>query len=648
MPATSSSDFDLAQMSVETFSEREARLSEHLVYLHHHPETIAAVDTETTGLKVKGGYDTCIGVSVAYRDEDERMQSFYVAFGHAVGENDSRRTQLRLKSVLEDRRRVLLWANMKFDWASLLTVGIDVRENPFYDIMVMAQAVNENWPKSKSLDSLAREYLPANARKIAVWAWESKFKLKHEKTTGWPNTTPFMMDEYARVDTELTYRVWEVLVADFRWQSLDPKIHEHKQRFARLLLKMEMRGVRLDKELTRAWLREGRARMREINDSLGLDLNKPDHIKELFLDRLKLPVVKRTKPSKTHPDGQPSFDRFAMEIYEPMLERDGRDEAKLFTEYQGWKTACGLLYSSWIEKVDEDGRLRTDFIMHQTVTGRLSSRDPNLQQVPRESTKYWNGHSKECFLAEDGWTLVNADFSQLELRLATGYTNAIPGVELERSAFDTFNAGEDIFNRMTKELKAQLTSNAQNAQQRTLAEKWDRNMTKVLVYRLQYGGGFKSLMNAYGIEEDLARVLLQNYREAFPGFQQLNRAITLKAEAENQVKTWSGRVRHMQYESDSYKAMNSVMQGGGADIVERVMLRLEELIDDEDKCRILLTVHDSVVFEIRNELVDEYMPKIEAIMSDVDAVTAPGSFGVVFAVEVERWKYTENGGRKAA
>lgn len=611
---------------IETFHDRTARLNDHLRYLYAHPTTRCAVDTETTGLLVIDGQSVAIGVSVAYRDDEDVLQSFYVAYDHAVGVNDALRVRQRLAYVLEEQPRALAFANVKFDWAALLTIGINVVKQAFFDVATMAQMVNENWPKKKSLDNLAIEYLPPNSRKVAVWPWEAKHKLATEKKTGWPNTTPFMMDEYARVDTELTLRVCESLERDRRWKELPTSIWAHKQKFTRLLFKMSQRGIRINQALTRRWMNEGVARMREINDSLGLDLNKPGDIKELFLERLKLPVVKRTKL------GAPSFDRFAMEIYGPMLEVDGRPEAKLFTEYQGWKTAVGLLYRAWLEKVSPDGRLRTDFITHETVTGRLSSRNPNLQQVPRESDKYWNGHAKECFVADDGWELINADFSQLELRVATGYSK-------EPAAMETFNAGEDIFNRMTVELKATLTANARNEQQALLAKKWDRNMTKVLVYRLQYGGGYKSLMLAYGIDDELAKDLLNNYRESFPRFQQLNRAITMKAETEMQVRTWSGRIRHLQYESDAYKAMNSVIQGGSADIVERIMLRLYDELDNEDECRILLTVHDSVVFEIRKDLVDSYIPRIKAIMEDVDAITAPDSFGVVFAVEVERWKY---------
>lgn len=625
-----------------------ASASEHLLYLRDRPDRLIAVDTETSdrdpdspfGLRVDDGRAKCIGVSIAYRDDDKVMQSFYLGIDHWVGQNVDARTVAKLKWILEQEGRRLAFANVQFDMLSLLTIGIDVRSQWFYDAMIMAQMINENYPKTKSLDQLALHYLPENARKIAVWPWEAQFKLKWEKTHGWPNTTPEMMDDYARTDTVLTLRVIEVMLADYRWKELNPALWEHKQRFARLLLKMRLRGIRIDQKLTRAWLTEGVARMKEINAELGLDLNKPGDIRELFLERLKLPVVKTTKPSKLHPEGQPSFDRFAMEIYAPMLERDGRLEAQLFTEYQGWKTATGLLYRSWLEKVSPDGRLRTEFIMHETVTGRLSSRNPNLQQVPRESKKYWNGHAKECFVTDPGWILLNADFAQLELRIATGYSK-------EPAALETFNSGEDIFNRMTTELREQLRAGAENEQQSRLAENWVRDHTKVLVYRLQYGGGFKSLMNAYGIDEDLARNLLGNYRQAFPEFQRLNRTITMKAEAEGQVRTWSGRIRHLAYESDAYKAMNSVIQGGGADIVERVMLRLDELVCDEN-CHILLTVHDSVVFECREELADEYIPRIKAVMEDVDAVTAPGSFGVHFAVEVEKWKYTTNGGRKVA
>ena len=630
---TSPSSSDLFEPEPEeSFSGRTARLNGHLRYLYAHPGELISVDTETTGLRPDDGTDWAIGVSVSYRDDAGEMQSFYVAYAHVVGQNDAPRVRDRLKFVLEQQPRKIAFANVKFDWAALITIGIDVRHQWFYDISTMAQMINENWPRTKSLDNLAIEYLPDNARKIAVWPWEAQHKLKWEKTHGWPHTTPFMMDEYACGDTELTLRVCETMLRDRRWRDLPSEIWEHKQRFCRLLFVMSRRGIRINQQLTKRFHDEGVARMREINESLGLDLNKPGDIKELFLGRLKLPVVARTKPSKTYPEGQPSFNSVAMEIYEPMLERDDRPEAKLFTEYQGWKTAVGLLYRAWLDKVSPDGRLRTDFVMHGTVTGRLSSRNPNLQQVPRESTKYWNGHAKECFVADEGWTLVNADFSQLELRVATGYSK-------EQAALETFNAGEDIFNRMTTELRAQLANSITNEQTRKLAENWDRNMTKVLVYRLQYGGGYKSLMNAYGIDEELAKGLLENYRTAFPAFQQLNRTITLKAEVDGYVRTWSGRVRHMQYESDAYKAMNSVIQGGSADIVERVMLRLYEELDDPDRCRILLTVHDSVVFEIRDEYVDEYIPKIKAIMEDVDAVTAPSSFGVVFAVEVERWKY---------
>lgn len=622
----STTDFDDVE---EAFDERTRRINDHLRYIHEHVGIPLAVDTETDGLRVDDGRNHCIGVSVAYRRSydgfGEVLESFYVAFRHVVGTNDTERVQRRLAAVLQERHP-LIFANVQFDWLALRTIGIDVVWQEFYDIITMSNMVNENWPRERSLDNLAKEYLPENARKVAVWPWEARFKLKTEKTTGWPHTTPYMMDEYARVDTELTYRVWEVLVADRRWSDIPPAVWEHKQEFIRLLLVMRVRGIRVDEKLARHFDATGTRRMREINDQLGLDLNKPGDKEELFLNRLGLPVIKRGKPTKKNPEGAPSFDKFVMAEYEPMIERLDSPVAKLFKEYQGWKTAVTAMYRVYVDRLSPDGRLRTEFTTHVTRTGRLSSKNPNLQQIPKETDKPWSGRAKECFVAEDGWGLVNADFSQLELRIGTGYAK-------EPELIKVFETGDDVFDQMTEQFRTLLPPQ--------IAKGWGRGDTKTLVYSMQYGAGKKRLMGAFGVGEETAQIILDTYREAFPRFRDLNRAITLKAEAYGEVRTWSGRVRHLQYESDSYKAMNSVIQGGAADIVERVMLRLYRELDDPDRCRILLTVHDSVVFEIREELIDEYMPRIEAIMSDVDAVTAPDSFGVKFAVEVERWKYTE-------
>jgi DNA polymerase-1 len=582
------------------------------------------VDTETNGLHVYDGRSNCIGVSIAYREDRPLglLHSFYVGVRHTVGRNADEKTIAKLAYVLTKEEHTLVFANIQFDWFALETIGINVRHQRFWDIIMMANMINENYPIEKSLDNLAKHYLPENARKIAVWPWEAQYKLKVEKVTGWPNTTPEMMDEYACVDTELTLRILEGFLKDKRWKEIPASVWEHKQDFFRLLGVMRKRGIRTDPALCAELERIGTLRMLEINNELGLDLNKPGDKAELFLNRLKLPVVKTSEKT-----GAPSFDKFAMAIYEPMLERMNSPVAKLFKEYQGWKTAVTAMYRVYLSKVSPDGRLRTEFKPHITVTGRLSSANPNLQQIPKETNKAWSGRAKECFLAEEGWDLWNADFSQLELRVGTGYA--------KEWLVEVFaDPTRDLFTEMTETFRELLAKRNPK-----VAESWSRNDTKTLVYSMQYGAGNKRVQNAFGVDFDTAAEIIDSYRALFPRFLRLNRAITLQAEATGQVKTWTGRVRHLAYESDSYKAMNSVIQGGSADIVERVMVRLWKEIDNEDECRILLTTHDSVVFEIKSGLADKYVPQIKAIMEDIDAVTAPDSFGVAFAVEIEKWKY---------
>jgi DNA polymerase-1 len=254
------------------------------------------------------------------------------------------------------------------------------------------------------------------------------------------------------------------------------------------------------------------------------------------------------------------------------------------------------------------------------VTGRLSCSQPNLQQVPKASDKAWNGKVKECFIAEDGFVLLNADFSQLELRLATAYAG-------EEALKEVFAAGRDIFTEMSVVLSEFSTI-------------FDRQNTKTFVYSTQYGAGRTRLMNVFGVTERQAEQMLQDYYRAYPYFRKLNERCKAKVEKDLRIRIWSGRERHFQYANEGYKAMNSVIQGGSADIVERIMVRCFEELESDD-CHILLQVHDSITFEVRIEKVDEYLPRIKAIMEDVSAVTAPTTFDVKFDVDAGFWTQRE-------
>lgn len=569
-----------------------------LKFIRDTEQVVLAVDTEATGFKVSSGDDSCIGISIATVLFGEAY-SHYFPFRHLVGDNYGDDTLALLKEVLERDNLTLVFANAQFDILSLDTIGIHVDQSNFVDICTMAHLINENKPFNKGLDGLSQYYLDG-ASKIYDPI------LEKEKKTGWLNTTGEMMYDYAVTDAELTWRVWDKLNGMKEWSALPESIWIDKQALIRVLMAMRRRGVMIDQSLAREYVDKGEAEMERIKEELQMNPASPMQLKKLLIDDLGLPVVK--KSPKT---GKPSFDKMAMVHYDTMLEKSDSPIAKHIKEFRGWQKAVSAAYKPYLELLDTDGRLRCSYKTHGTATGRLSCSEPNLQQIPKASDKPWNGKVKECFIAKEGYTLVNADFSQLELRLATAYAKEL---ELQK----VFNEGRDIFTEMSKQLGM------------------SRQDTKTLVYSMQYGAGEKRIMDVFGVTKPEAQRIRENYFITYPKFRQLNERCTQKVNATGTIKIWTGRERHFEDKNDGYKAMNSVIQGGAADIVERIMVRCYEQLESEN-CHMLLQVHDSITFEVKTELVEEYMERIRAVMENVDAVTGDTKFDVKFAVDVGYW-----------
>lgn len=558
--------------------------------LYDNPRVPIAVDTETTGLNCVGKVDYCIGVSIAAVLDDGPI-STYIPIRHSIGLNVTTDIASKLKYVLEQEDRPLIFANVQFDVLALETVDIHTANQPFYDILTMANMVDENNPIQKSLANLSIRYLDEQGKLDTP-------EIKKEKKSGWKNTTPEDIYDYAVADAVTTWRIWDKLVTHAEWEILPAEVWEEKQKLIRLLMVMRRRGVGINTELCQEMIDLGEKRLEEIKAELGINPASPKDMARLLLEDLGLPVVKKSKTT-----GKPSFDKFAMEEYEVLLERMDSPVANLIKEFRGWQKAVSASYKPYLELVDADGRLRCSYNTHRTVSGRLSSSDPNLQQVPKASDKPWNGRVKECFIPKDGYTLVEFDYSQLELRLGTAYAG-------EESLKQVFAEGRDIFDEMS----AQLGMSRQD--------------TKTLVYSMQYGAGEKRIMAAFGVDQPTAKRLRENYFNTYPRFKALSDSATHRAEETGRVRIWSGRYRHFQYASESYKALNSIIQGGAADIVERVMVRAHESLDNEN-CRLLLQVHDSLVWEIKTEYVEVWTKHILALMEDVE----PKDFDVRFAVE---------------
>lgn len=566
-----------------------------------------AVDTETTGTEgIRDGTDYAVGVSVAYSTGLDHG-AMYFPFKHVGEGNYSERVLDRLRGIIERADRIV-FHNAKFDLVSLRTLGINYT-GEFYCTLIIANLINENYPFSKDLSSLTRRYVGEDVAKDKPEWFEGL--IKH---FGWGMITAQQMAAYATQDAVITLKLIKAIWPLYLKEATE-EIWQHKQRLIRVIIDMEARGIGINEERVQKLILEGERVMEEMTAELNFNAASRDQKEEFFIHKLGLPVLKRS--DKT---GKPSFDKSVMPEYEEMLERmaPGNKAVEQVLTFNGWQHAMGLFYRPWLElRSEKDGRIHTSYMLHKdendggTVTGRLSSRKPNLQQIPRLGSKPWNKETKLCFQAKPGYVLVEADYSQLELRLATAYAQ-------ERGLMEVFNAGRDIFTEMSYQLN--LT----------------RDQTKTFVYSIQYGAGNQRISNVFRVSIAEARRLRENYFATYPGFAAFGLRAQNVALNTGKIRIWSGRHRHFRdREAESHKAMNACIQGGAADIVERMMVKCANEVADEN-CHMLLQIHDALVFEVRKDMLEHYALKIKAAMEDVDSVTKPvigTGFGVKFNVD---------------
>lgn len=561
-----------------------------------------AIDTETNAEDIRDGRGYLTGISIACspRDSDLVFANYY-PFRHKDLDGNYSIDNLdlleidKINEAFSSFEGWLVFHNAKFDLVSLSTIGINYT-GKFYCTLEIAHLVNENYPYSKSLNACVAAYVDKN---------EAKFEAELElavKAFGWAKVPIHVMTPYAIYDAVLTLRLFTKLILLFKSERLD-KYWEHKQKFIRVIIAMESRGVKVDIPLCEKQATVGKFILEDLIDTLGGNPGSPIFLKKILIDELELPIVK-TSP-KT---GAPSFDKEAMGIYDEILSRKNDPTAQLIKEYRGWSKSVTSNYVPYTELLSPDGRLRPNYKLHGTKTGRMSCEKPNLQQIPRVSDKEWNGQMKAAFIPEDGYELWEFDYSQLELRLGAAYAD-------EQELKEVFAEGRDIFTEMSKAIGM------------------PRHDTKTLVYTTQYGGGVTRISHVFGVSTDRASELRQRYFDTYPGFALIAKQASNVCIQKGKIKLWSERYRHFQNRrDDSHKAFNSVIQGGAADIVEHVMVRLFEEVDDNSLCRMLLQVHDSVVFEIRQNLVEEYKERIIKIMTDIKP-----DFGVKFAVDAHEW-----------
>lgn len=546
-----------------------------------------------------------MGISLAWRPSPTApVQSIYFPYYHLIGLNLGLHHLDQIKALIE-AHPCLVFHNAKYDILALENLGINVRHKKFYDTMLMGHWINENM-LNKGLDAMSRLYggQPKNRPEIMT-------RFIKTPGLGWQYIPADMMAEYSANDAFITYELFEKLYPIFCEEGYDGELWEFECEFLRIVLRMEGFGVRIDSELCESEIIAGELRMSEISQSMnGLNPNSPKDLEFLLIDCLGLEPFKRTN------SGAISFDRESMEHFEEELEYIDDPTAKLVLEYRGWLKATSAYYRAYLHLQSHNGNLHPNFKLHGTRTGRLSCERPNLQQIPRQSTKRWNGNAKRAIVSRPGHTLWEVDYANLEFRLGALYAN-------EKNMINPLVQGFKPFDAMAELIYGKAWTQE------------DRQGCKTFTYMTAYSAGISKIARTMHKEDAWASKMRADWFKAYPGMKTAARRATSKAEARGYALLWSGRRRHFDGGRGTHKAFNAVIQGGAAELVKRTMLVLSTCIDWVE-CKMLLQVHDSVVFEIMDGKEDKWLPIIQQVMESVE-MHHP-RFGMVpFPCDIKKW-----------
>ena len=553
---------------------------------------IIAFDTETTGLDPYN--DTLVGFSFC----SDVHQAYYVPLAHnylGVAE------QIDKESAKEAIRKIftckVVGHNSKFD-LHFVTKFLEEDLEIFADSMILAWLLN---PEGKlSLDYLAMSML--NHTMIAfgdtVKKGETFASVELEDAC-----------KYAAEDALITLRLYNLLVQKFELNSTEYLLDEAKNvefPFIGTLLRMEQKGIKVDSRFLSEFLDEVKIRFSELTKEIytlsgcEFNLNSPAQLGGVLFETLGLSKGKKTKTGYSTDENVLSSLVDEHEVIKYILEY--REVHKLFSTY-----IEPLLKLS---REGADSRVHTSFVHTGTATGRLSSKNPNLQNIPARSDLGLK--IRKAFVAPKGKKLIGIDYSQIELRLLAHFSE-------DEVLLKAFREDEDIH------LATATVLFGEEAAQK-------RNIAKTVNFGLLYGMGQKKLSDTLGISSKEAKEIITKYFENFSSVKNYFSSIVEDSKEQGYVETLLRRRRYFDYAKATpmlqaayeRESVNTKFQGSAADLIKLSMNKIDKIIREENlRAKMLLQIHDELIFEVDEEVADELAKRFRNIMETVYELKIP-------------------------
>ena len=561
-----------------------------------------AFDTETTSLDYSKA--EIVGVSFAVTPG----KAAYVPLAHHyTGAPDQlNRTEIleKLRPLLENPQKAKLGQNLKYDTHVLANHDITLR-GIAHDTMLESYVVNSTATKH-NMDDLAKEYLGVTTIHYEDVAGKGAKQIPFQEVA---------IEEagpYAAEDADITLQLHQVLMAKLQQHpSLLALYSEIEIPLISVLARIESNGVLIDTAMLSQQSLELAGHIvaleQRAHDLAGhsFNLGSPKQIQNILYDEQKIPVIKKT------PKGQPSTEEsvlqeLALEYPLPKLILDYRSLSKLKSTYT----------DKLPQQVDDKtGRIHTSYHQAVAATGRLSSSNPNLQNIPIRSEE--GRKIRQAFIAPQGYKIVAADYSQIELRIMA-HLSADVGL------LKAFSAGEDVHRATAAEVFGvaldQVTTDL-------------RRSAKAINFGLIYGMSSFGLAQQLGLSRSQAQSYIDLYFARYPGVKNYMDNIRDQAREQGYVETLFGRRLYLpeiksrnaarrQYAERT--AINAPMQGTAADIIKRAMIKTDQwLLEDKPDAKMIMQVHDELVFEVAENQVESCSALIRNIMSSAADLNVP-------------------------
>ena len=562
-----------------------------------------AFDTETTSLRYIDA--EIVGVSFAINPGE----AAYVPLGHdymgAPEQLDRDQVLEQLKPLLEDPQLAKVGQNLKYDKNVLANHGITL-EGIAEDTMLESYVLNSVATRH-DMDSLAMHYLGEKTISFESIAGKGAKQLTFNQIE-LEKAAP-----YAAEDADITLRLHQTLRPQLKATGKLASVYEEIDLpLVPVLSRMEQRGTLISASTLRQHSQELAERMAELekeaHDVAGetFNLGSTKQLQAIFYDKMGLPVIKKT-PKGAPSTAEPVLQELAHEHELPRLILEHRSLSKLKSTYTD--TLPELIHH-------RTGRVHTSYHQAVTATGRLSSSEPNLQNIPIRSEQ--GRRIRQAFIAPEGYKLVAADYSQIELRIMAHLSG-------DKGLLKAFEKGEDIHKATASEVFGVSLEEVSSDQRRS---------AKAINFGLIYGMSAFGLSRQLDVERKVAQQYIDRYFERYPGVLKYMDNIRKQAHDDGFVETLFGRRLYLPEINASNKqlqqaaertAINAPMQGTAADIIKRAMVDVENwlLTDHADEARMTMQVHDELILEVKESALDKIRSGLEKRMSAAAELDVP-------------------------